>query len=126
MELTSLQFSKRVQWHIRDVGERTGDWADYLRGAAWALGKRHALSVGMSGVIEGTLPIGGLSSSAAVILAFLIALCKVNHFTLSNQELIDVAFNAEKNYVCVNIGKLDPSCEVLGDYSGVAEPPNPM
>ena len=114
IEMQSLQFPKRAQWHIRDVGEKTGDWADYLRGATWALNRDHRLSVGVCGVIEGSLPIGGLSSSAAVILAFLDALCKVNSIKLPPQELIDAAFRAEKNYVGVNVGTLDQSCEVLG------------
>ena len=113
VEVQSLQFPKRAQWHIREIGGKTGDWADYLRGATWALGKEHTLSVGLCGVIEGSLPIGGLSSSAAVILAFLDALCKVNSITLTPQELIDTAFDAEKNYVGVNVGTLDQSCEVL-------------
>ncbi len=113
VELTSLQFPKRAQWHIREIGDRTGDWADYLRGATWALAKRHVLGVGLCGVIEGSLPIGGLSSSAAVILAFLSGLCNVNRIRLSPQELIDIAFDAEKNYVGVNVGTLDQSCEVL-------------
>ncbi|MDO5021878.1 MAG: galactokinase family protein [Eubacteriales bacterium] len=113
VELQSLQFLKRAQWHIRDVGEKAGDWADYLRGATWALLKKYSLSVGLCGVIEGSLPIGGLSSSAAVILAFLDALCKVNQIKLNPQELIDIAFDGEKNYVGVNVGTLDQSCEVL-------------
>lgn len=113
IEMTSLQFPKRAQWHIREVGSKIGDWADYLRGATWALAKEHSLLVGLCGVIEGSLPIGGLSSSAAVILAFLNALCKVNQITLTPQELINIAFDAEKNYVGVNVGTLDQSCEVL-------------
>ncbi len=113
VELQSLQFPKRAQWHIREIGDKTGDWADYLRGATWALAKEHPLSVGLCGVIEGSLPIGGLSSSAAVILAFLQALCRVNGIRLTPRELIDVAFDAEKNYVGVNVGTLDQSCEVL-------------
>ena len=113
VEMASLQFSKRAQWHIREIGEKTGDWADYLRGATLLLSKKYALSVGLCGVIEGSLPIGGLSSSAAVTLAFLDALCKVNHIQLSAQELIATAFGAEKNYVGVNVGTLDQSCEVL-------------
>ena len=32
IEMTSLQFPKRAQWHIREIGEKTDDWADYLRG----------------------------------------------------------------------------------------------
>ena len=113
VEMTSLQFPKRAQWHIKEIGEKTGDWADYLRGATWALSSRYPLTVGLSGVIEGSLPIGGLSSSAAVILAFLDALCSVNGIRLKPQELINIAFDAEKNYVGVNVGTLDQSCEVL-------------
>ena len=113
IEMSSIQFPKRAQWHIKEIGEKTGDWADYLRGATWALAKEHTLSTGLCGVIEGSLPIGGLSSSAAVILAFLDALAKVNGIALRPQQLIDIAFDAEKNYVGVNVGTLDQSCEVL-------------
>lgn len=114
VEMTSLQFPKRAQWHVREIGEKTGDWADYLRGATWALEKLQPLPTGLCGVIEGSLPIGGLSSSAAVILAFLSALCTANGVHLTPQQMIDVAYDAEKNYVGVNVGKLDQSCEVLG------------
>lgn len=113
VEMCSLQFPKRAQWHIREIGEKTGDWADYLRGATWALSNRFPLTVGLCGVIEGSLPIGGLSSSAAVILSFLDALCQVNGIKLEPSELISIAFDAEKNYVGVNVGTLDQSCEVL-------------
>ena len=113
VEMKSLQFSGRAQWHVGNVGEKAGDWADYLRGATRALGRKHPLSVGLCGVIEGTLPIGGLSSSAAVTLAFLDALCKVNQITLKAHELIDVALDAERTFVGVHVGTLDQSCEVF-------------
>lgn len=114
VEMTSLQFPKRAQWHIASVPSRKQeDWADYLRGATWALTKKYPLRVGISGVIDGSLPIGGLSSSAAVIISFLQALCKLNGIVLVDQELIDIAYDAELNYVGVSVGKLDQSCEVL-------------
>ena len=114
VEMASLQFPKRAQWHIGSVhSNKEGDWADYLRGATLYLGRKYRLNVGLCGVIEGTLPIGGLSSSAAVTIAFLSALCKVNGIQLTGQELIDIAYEAEKNYVGVSVGKLDQSCEVL-------------
>ena len=113
VELVSLQFDKRAQWHVNSVfRERQYDWADYLRGATIALSKQYPLSVGIAGVIEGELPIGGLSSSAAVILCFLSALCKVNNLHLSEHEMIMTALAAENNYVGVACGKLDQSCEV--------------
>lgn len=113
VEMRSLQFPKRAQWHVNAVPEvKENDWADYLRGATWALSKRYPLSMGICGVIEGTLPIGGLSSSAAVIIAFLSALCKVNNIHLSEHEMIMTALTAENEYVGVSCGKLDQSCEV--------------
>lgn len=113
IELNSMQFEKRAQWHINSVPETIeGDWADYLRGATWALGQKYPLKAGLRAVIDGELPIGGLSSSAAVIIGFLSALCKVNDIKLSESELIMVALKAEKEYVGVSVGKLDQSCEV--------------
>lgn len=113
IELTSLQFEKRAQFHINSVPEvKENDWADYLRGATIELGKKFPLNVGLCGVIEGTLPIGGLSSSAAVIIAFLSALCKVNNIHPKQSEIIEVALAAENKYVGVSCGKLDQSCEI--------------
>ena len=113
VELCSLQFDKRAQFHVRDVPRhKCDDWADYLRGATIKLAERYPLSCGLSGVIEGTLPIGGLSSSAAVALVFLKALCQVNNIQPTPLELILISMAAENDYVGVNSGKLDQSCEV--------------
>lgn len=113
IELCSLQFDKRAQWHVRAVPDvKQNDWADYLRGVTRELGQRFQLSIGLSGVIEGSLPIGGLSSSAAVCIAFISALCKVNGISLSPLEIINIAKDSENHYVGVNCGKLDQSCEV--------------
>lgn len=114
IELTSLQFEKRAQWHIAAVPKlKENDWADYLRGATLILSQKYPLKVGLCGVIEGSLPIGGLSSSAAVTIAFLSALCKVNEIHLSKLEMIFIAQKAENTYVGVSCGKLDQSCEVF-------------
>lgn len=113
VEIRSLNFPTRAQWHINAVPEQCEhDWADYLRGATWALAKRYPLQVGVCGVIEGSLPIGGLSSSASVIITFLSALCKVNNIHMTQHEMIMTALDAENNYVGVSCGKLDQSCEV--------------
>lgn len=112
VEISSLQFEKRAQWHVTAVPEREYDWADHLRGATMALGKRYLLKVGLSAVIDGELPIGGLSSSAAVIITFISALCKMNNIKLTARELIEISKEAENKYVGVSCGKLDQSCEI--------------
>ena len=114
IEMVSLQFPKRAQWHIHEVPPtKQNDWADYLRGCTLILGEKYPLSRGLSGVIEGTLPIGGLSSSAAVALVFLKALCDVNNLQISPLEMIMISVEVENKYVGVNSGKLDQSCEVF-------------
>ena len=113
VELSSAQFEKRAQWHVSSVPEaKQNDWADYLRGATLALGEKYPLRFGLCGVVEGTMPIGGLSSSAAVIIAFLSALCRVNNIVPTEKEMILMALGAENKYVGVACGKLDQSCEV--------------
>ena len=114
VELKSLNFPKRAQFHVNGIPEqKVGDWADHMRGAAKMLGEKYPLRTGLSAVIEGTLPVGGLSSSAAVIIAFLTALAQVNGIALGEWETIMMAKAAENRYVGVNCGKLDQSCEVL-------------
>ena len=113
IEITSMQFEPRAQWHISSTpAERQGDWADHLRGATIALNARYPLRTGLCAVIDGELPIGGLSSSAAVIITFISALCSMNGITLSPAEMIAISREAENKYVGVSCGKLDQSCEV--------------
>lgn len=113
VEIQSLQFDKRAQWHVAATPETVqNDWADHLRGATIALNKRYPLRRGLCAVVDGELPIGGLSSSAAVIITFLSALCTMNGITLTANELITISQEAENQYVGVSCGKLDQSCEM--------------
>lgn len=111
-ELRSLNFPGKVQFHVRDIREKKCDWADYLRGAVLALEEKAEVEYGICALISGSLPVGGLSSSAAVILAFLSAMCRVNGIHLTKSEMIEAALWAENRYVGVSCGKLDQSCEV--------------
>ncbi len=138
VEVQSLNFPNRVQFHVRDVqDEKVGDWADYLRGVAKLLSEDYPLKYGVCGVIEGSLPIGGLSSSAAVTICFMQALCIVNNIELEADEFIKYAKRTENEYVGVNCGILDQSCEVLcekdsllyldcesGEYEQIRQPDN--
>ena len=113
IEIKSLQFPKRAQWHVAEVPkDKQNDWADHLRGATIALNARYPLRVGLCAVVDGELPIGGLSSSAAVIITYLSALSKLNGVQLTPAEMITISKEAENSYVGVSCGKLDQSCEV--------------
>jgi len=113
IEITSNQFYKRAQWHVEATPKtKEGDWADHLRGATIALHKRYPLRRGLCAVFDGELPIGGLSSSAALIITYLSALSAMNGISLGAREMIDIAREAENKYVGVSCGKLDQSCEI--------------
>ena len=113
-QVVSHNFEKRKRFRVTEVLEKQNDWCDYIRGGVKALQKHgYNLKYGINAYIYGELPVGGLSSSAANIISFLKAISNANGFKLSNQELIDYAYEAETKFVGMSIGKLDQSCEVL-------------
>ncbi len=93
---------------------KQGNWGDYARGAKFALQKRFQLSKGIDGVIKGSLPVGGLSSSAAVLIAYVMAFAKANSITLAPFEVMKIASEAEREYIGLNNGLLDQACIALG------------
>ena len=112
--VSSVQFESSQSWSALEPPKRkSGDWADYLRGATRVLSKKFPLNTGLSAMIVGSLPIGGLSSSAAVIISFLSALCRINGICLTQRQTVDLALEAERDFVGVSCGKLDQSCEVF-------------
>ena len=112
--LTSKNFLGDVHTDVFAAGVRQMYWGDYVCAAVAALlNRKEKLSVGIRGEIFGTLPIGGLSSSASVVITYLRALCLVNNITISQDDLIHLAHWAETQYIGLNNGILDQSCEVL-------------
>ncbi len=57
---------------------------------------------------------GGLSSSAAVLIVYVMALAKSNSFSLEPFELAKIASEAEREYIGLNNGLLDQACIALG------------
>ena len=111
-EATSMNFEGTKGGNLLDISEKKNDWADYLRGAAKILYDKYMIECGIYCVIDGSLPIGGVSSSAAVIIAFMKALCTVNGLHLAKDEVIKLVKKVENEYVGVNSGTLDQSCEL--------------
>jgi galacturonokinase len=63
----------------------------------------------LSGFVVGTLPGGGLSSSASVLLAYLTAISEVNELALTPSRLVELTRVAENRFVGVRSGILDPA-----------------
>jgi len=113
INLFSRNFEEQVLFPLETVPHKYGHWGRYVQAAIYALSKQTKLTVGIQGLIAGSLPVGGLSSSAAVLLCYIMALADVNAIELDEHDLIRLAFEAEREYIGLNLGKLDQSCEVL-------------
>jgi len=114
IKLTSREFSGKIVFGLKDYITPMKDWGDYMRGSIKILREKYKLKYGVTGKFEGDFMPGGLSSSAAVTLSFIKAICSVNSISLTNEELIDTANRVETEFLGLKIGKLDQSCEVLG------------
>ena len=115
VKLSSLSFEGTVEFDLSKRTEvREKHWGDYARGAKYALKKRFELTHGIEGVIKGSLPVGGLSSSAAVLIAYVMAFAKANGIRLQPFEVVQIASEAEREYIGLNNGILDQACIALG------------
>lgn len=91
-------------------------WGNYVRGALYALQKRgNHLEKGITGFICGSegLDSSGLSSSAAVGVAYLLALESANHISVSPAENIEYDRIIENEYFGLRNGILDQSAILL-------------
>jgi galactokinase len=116
VRVESVNFSGVVEFTIDDVPARVpGDWGNYVRGAVLALQQDHTLDVGLDGLVEGDMPIGGLSSSAAVGVAYLLALEAVNGLDVGPMENIEYDRYIENVYLGLKNGILDQSVILMSD-----------
>jgi len=114
VHLESKTFEGIVDFELDSPTQvRERHWGDYARGAKFALKKRFELKRGITGVIQGSLPVGGLSSSAAVLIAYVMAFAKANEITLQPFEVVKIASEAEREYIGLNNGLLDQACIAL-------------
>ncbi|MGC9397166.1 MAG: galactokinase family protein [Anaerolineae bacterium] len=106
----SLNFPGRVEFALDDVPPKSPrDWGNYVRGAVLALQQERKLRVGIDAVVGGSMPIGGLSSSAAVGVAYLLALETANDLTVSAEENIQLDRYIENMYLGLKNGIMDQS-----------------
>jgi galactokinase len=94
---------------------RRGDWSDYVQGVVAALAERGIPVGGFDLAIASDVPPGaGLSSSAALQLAVATALDAAFGGGLDRVALARVAHAAERGFVGIACGILDPFASALG------------
>lgn len=108
VSLSSLNYDGQAQFDLNDVRAATaGDWGNYARGAVRALQQRYSLTQGILGVTWGEWGGGGLSSSAAIGLAYLMALEEANQLEAPRAQNIWLDQAIENQYLRLNNGILD-------------------
>jgi galactokinase len=124
--LVALDLNERVSFSLDRLGEKidvNGDrlptWARYPAGVAYVL-KQEGLAVrGVQGVFTSDVPIGaGLSSSAAVEVAFAVTWRSLGEWKRDALQLAQLCQRAENQYVGVNCGLMDQfasACGMEGD-----------
>jgi galactokinase len=89
-------------------GEKLADWAHYPAGVAWALDDGGLQVSGIEAVYTSDIPIGaGLSSSAAVEVAFALAWQAFGAWEIESMELARLCQKAENEYLGLASGLMD-------------------
>jgi len=111
--------AREFDWSERLQPAAAGDWENYLRAAAQAVGGRWGTGRGVDAEIESDLPAAaGLSSSSALIVAFTLCLLQANGWRAGFAELMDVLPEGEQ-FVGTRGGGMDHAAS-LGSREGCA------
>jgi len=100
---------------VNRVAASAGGWGDYPRAIVWAFLERGMQPTGLEAVLASNVPVGaGMSSSAAVEMAFAYAWNVFSLFDLPKTELALFGQHAENAYVGVNCGIMDQMISACG------------
>jgi galactokinase len=104
-----------AEFSLDRLREKRPDWARYLQAVAWALDELGLPLRGMDAAIYSDVPAGaGLSSSAALEVAWALAMLQLAHRDLPPQQLALTCQRAENEYVGMRCGILDQFASVFG------------
>jgi galactokinase/galacturonokinase len=114
VSVSSHNFERKLSFFIDNIPIYEPDfWGNYMHGAALVLRDKYDIKYGLEGYVKGSLPIGGLSSSAAVLNAYLLALADVNNLKITQEEFISLGKHVENDYIGLKNGILDQATIVL-------------
>jgi galactokinase len=122
VELEAPDLGARVSFRLSDLdakldaaGSALPRWAWYPAGVAWALRRAGLAVTGLQAVLASNVPVGaGLSSSAAVEMAFATAWQLLGGWLLAPLDLARLCQRAENQYVGVNSGLMDQFASACG------------
>ena len=120
--LVALDLNEQVSFSLDELdqgydqaNQALPGWARYPAGVAWALLQGGFLPCGMQAIYTSDIPIGaGLSSSAAVEVAFAASWRQLCGWNLESLSLAKICQRAENEYVGVSSGLMDQFASACG------------
>ena len=95
------------QW-LEPIRFRYGIWVDYITVALQALTEVYELNRGANIYVKADLPSGlGLGSSAMFIMGIIRAIAQINELPLTDNELVELAYKAEHDFLNIPCGLMD-------------------
>lgn len=118
----AVDLNQRVSFSAETLSSKTQadssplpEWALYPTGMMWALCKEDLDTPNIDAVFSSNVPPGsGLSSSASIEMAFMIAWQTLGTWTLSSMQRALLGQKAENQYVGVNCGIMDQFASACG------------
>jgi len=108
LKVHACTFEETCQADLDKPLERTGTWFDYALGVVWVLGAEGLRPGGLDVLVASDLPIAaGLSSSAALEVAFALAVLQTAGVEMDRTRLARLCRRAENEFVGVGCGIMD-------------------
>jgi galactokinase len=107
VKVVSVDFKDKMSFELGQEYEPKNSWEKYIYGCILLFTQKHQLT-GFNAVIAGNVPIGsGVSSSAALEVAFMNALNQLSGAGMDDLSLIKLCQQVEHQYLHVKSGLLD-------------------
>ncbi len=122
VQLIALDLDQEITFTLDDLdakqdvnGNPLPNWAHYPAGVAWAIQRSGRLVNGLQAMYTSDIPIGaGLSSSAAVEMAFAVSWQVLGEWSADRMTLARICQRAENEYVGVSSGLMDQFASAHG------------
>ncbi len=122
IKITALDLAQTISFHIDDIekkididGNPLPNWCLYPASVFWAASEQNLEISGFEGSFTSNIPMGaGLSSSAAVEVAFAALMRELCAWDVDNLELAKMCQYAENQYIGVNCGLMDQFASANG------------